>query len=300
MVRPGFEVVRAILFHLGLETGDAPPVHILAAIVSEHLFGRLILSGGHPEHFQHVLSRVATEQISSHHVARVIVHEANEIGITASQPKREDIGLPHLIGSGSLKETRAYQVAPWFGRRLDQPLFLERSPDGLGAGLEKENPPQQLRYSFDPPGGLLFLELEDFIPNRLGQPGFAPPRVLAFQSLLALKPVTLGPFENRRAADAHLLGHHLLSEAFFQMQFDGAQAFLEGERQVLFRRPAPRGGGVVGLLYWFILFHIDTSLSLKCQPVSCSNLSHDMVVSTSVDWKNQELIGREIGRFKVL
>jgi hypothetical protein len=39
----------------------------------------------------------------------VIVDKTDEVGVLASQPEGEDIGLPHLVGSGPLEET-------WLGR----------------------------------------------------------------------------------------------------------------------------------------------------------------------------------------
>jgi hypothetical protein len=115
VLRPGFEVVRAVLFHLGLETGSAAPVHILAPVVSEHLFRWLILGRRHPEDLQYVLSRVTAEQIGAHHEAGVIIHEPDEIGVASSQPEGEDVRLPHLVGRGSLKETGPHQVTPRLG-----------------------------------------------------------------------------------------------------------------------------------------------------------------------------------------
>jgi len=169
MMRPGFEVVRAVLFHLRLETGRAAPIDILPAVVGEHLFGRLILRGGNPEDLQHVLCRVTAEQIGAHHEARVIIHEPDKISVASSQSEGEDVGLPHLVGSGSLKETGPHQIALWLGRRLHQSLLLERSPNRLRTGFQKENPPQQVRDSFDPTRGFFLFEFEDFLPNRFGQ-----------------------------------------------------------------------------------------------------------------------------------
>ena len=67
MVWAGFEVVGAIFLHLRLKAGEATPVHILPAVVSEHLFGRLILGCGHTKDFQYILGGVAAEQVGTHH-----------------------------------------------------------------------------------------------------------------------------------------------------------------------------------------------------------------------------------------
>jgi hypothetical protein len=55
----------------------------------------------------------------------VIVDKADEIGILASQAEGEDIGLPHLVGSGALEEARlggiTLGLAPGF---LEQLLLM--------------------------------------------------------------------------------------------------------------------------------------------------------------------------------
>jgi len=135
VVRPGFEVVRAVLLHLGLETGDTTPVDVLPPVVGEHLFGWLVLCCCDSEHLQYVLRRMTAEQIGSHHVAGVIIHEPDEVGVPAAEPEGEDVALPHLVGRRSLKETRPHQIAFGFGRWLNQPLLLECSPNRLRTGL---------------------------------------------------------------------------------------------------------------------------------------------------------------------
>ena len=104
VMRAGLEVMGPVLFHLGLEASRAAPVDVLAAIVGEHLFGRLILPRRHPKHLQHVLGGVAAEHVGPHQEARVVVHKADEVGVTAPEPEGEDVGLPHLVGRGALKE----------------------------------------------------------------------------------------------------------------------------------------------------------------------------------------------------
>jgi hypothetical protein len=267
MMGPGLEMVRPVLFHLGLEAGSAAPVDVLAPVVGEHLLGRLILAGRDAKHLQHVFGRVAAKQIGPHHEPGIVVHEPDQISVAPAQPEGEDVGLPHLIGRGPLEETRPHQVAPRLGRGRDQAPTLERLPNALRTGLEEEHPPQQLGYPFDAPSGFFLLELDDLLADRLGQPGPGLLGKVGPQTLLALVAVTLGPFINRRAADAQLLGDQLLRKAFLQVQLDRTQPLFEAERQVRFRRSSPRGGGGVGLLYQFILLHVNTSLSLKCQPI---------------------------------
>ncbi len=268
VVRPGFKMMRSVLLHLGLEAGGAPPVDVLPAIVGEHFFGRLIFGRRDPKHLQDILGGVAAKQIGPHQEPGIIVHEPDQVGVTTAQPEGEDVGLPHLVGCGPLKETRAHQIAPCFGPDfLHQTLGLQRLAHRRRAGLEQEHPLEQLRDPLDAVGGCFPLELDDLLADRLGQPGPGLFGKVGFEALLALVTVALGPFINGRAADAQLLGDQLLGEAFLQVQLDRAETFFKAERQGLFWRSSPRGGGVLGLLYRFIVLHVNTSLSLKCQPI---------------------------------
>jgi hypothetical protein len=135
---------------------------------------------------------------------------------------------------------------------------VERFADRLRTGWQKEHPPQQLGYFFDAAGGLPLFELQDFVPDRLGQLLSNSSAKLGPQGILTLEPIAGHPFINGAAADTQLLGHHLLREALFQVEFDRAQSFLEGPRRIFSPSP-PRGGGVLLLLlYRFILLHVDT------------------------------------------
>jgi hypothetical protein len=242
MVRPALEVVNAVLFHLGLEAGDPAPVDILPAVVGEHLPGRLKLARRDAENFQHVLGRVAAEHIGSDQEAGVVVHETDEVGVAATEPEGEDVRLPHLVGSGALEKARAHQVAPRLGRRLDQPLGFEGLANGLRAGSQEEHPAEQLRDALDAARRFLLLELEDLLAHRLGQPGLGSFHGLALESFLSLEPITPYPLVHCGAAHAHLLGHHLLSEALFQVELHRAQSLFKGPRRIFSRRSPPRGG----------------------------------------------------------
>jgi hypothetical protein len=61
MLGAAFEVSHTIFFKFGLEAAGAAPRSILAAIVSEHLLGRLKLTGRHSVDFDHRLSRGTAE-----------------------------------------------------------------------------------------------------------------------------------------------------------------------------------------------------------------------------------------------
>jgi hypothetical protein len=149
-MRPGFEVVRAVFLHLGLEAGGAPPVDIFSPVVGEHFLGRLKLRGRHPEDLQHVLGGVTAKQIRPDHEPGIVIHETDDIGVLAPQTERENVRLPHLVGGGPLKETGPGEVAPGFGRTLHQALLLEGLAHRLGAGRKEKDPAQQLGNPFDP------------------------------------------------------------------------------------------------------------------------------------------------------
>jgi hypothetical protein len=61
MLGAALEVCHAILFQFGLKTAGAPPGSILAAIVGEHLFGWLKLTGSHAVNFDDRMSRGTAE-----------------------------------------------------------------------------------------------------------------------------------------------------------------------------------------------------------------------------------------------
>jgi hypothetical protein len=251
---PGFEVMGAVLFHLGLEAGGAAPVDELAAVVGEHLLGRLVFAGRHTEDLEHVLGGVTAEQIGGHDEPGVVVHETDEVSIAPAQPEGEDVGLPHLVGSGALEEARAHQVTPGLGRGRDQTLAFEGLAHGLRTGLQEEHPTEQLGDALNSTGRFLSFEFHDLVANRFGQlrPGCS--RKMVLESFLAIEPVAARPLVNGGAADPHLLGNSVLSITLLQVEFDDTQAQLKGGRRIFSRRSPPRGGGVLPLLlYLFML-----------------------------------------------
>jgi len=104
MMRAALEVVDPILAQLRLETGGPAPTGVLAPLIREHFFGHAVLRHRRAVHLQHVLRRLTAKHVQPHHVAGVIIEKAEEVGVLASQTKGEDIGLPHLVGSGALEE----------------------------------------------------------------------------------------------------------------------------------------------------------------------------------------------------
>jgi len=124
MMRTALNMVNPILTQLRLETGGAAPTRVLAALIGEHLFGHPVLRHRPAVHLQHMLRRLAAKHVQPHHVAGVIVDEADEVGVLASQPEGEDIGLPQLVGCGALEEAWLGGITPRLAPGCFEQLLL--------------------------------------------------------------------------------------------------------------------------------------------------------------------------------
>lgn len=124
MMRPALDVVHPILAQLRLETRGPAPTGVLAALIGEHLFGYAVFRHRRAVHLQDVLGRLAAEHVQPHHVAGVVIQKADQIGVLASQTKGEDVGLPHLVGSGTLEEARLRGIALRLGLPFREELLL--------------------------------------------------------------------------------------------------------------------------------------------------------------------------------
>jgi hypothetical protein len=124
MVGTGTNVLDVVFFHLLFETGLAPPVRILPAVVREHLFGNAVLGNTSPVGLQHVGGGLAAVQPQRSDIPAVIVYEADQVGVATRQPEGHDVALPQLVGTGSFEK-------PGFGGiflrlslgLVDQPLL---------------------------------------------------------------------------------------------------------------------------------------------------------------------------------
>jgi hypothetical protein len=142
MMRPALNVVNPILAQFRLKAGGAAPTRVLAALIGEHLFGHAVLRHRSAVHLQHVLRRLAAKHVEPHQVAGVIIQEADEVGVLASQTEGEDIGLPHLVGRGALEEARLGGIPLGLGARLLQQSLLMQGPAyGLPTHRQEQHPP---------------------------------------------------------------------------------------------------------------------------------------------------------------
>jgi hypothetical protein len=117
-------MLDAILLHLPFEAGLTAPVRILPTVVGQHLFGNAVFGHTPAVGLQHVFGGLAAVQSQGGDVAAVVVHEADQVGVTTGQPEGHDVALPQLVGTGAFEK-------PGFGRipyrsafrLVHQPLF---------------------------------------------------------------------------------------------------------------------------------------------------------------------------------
>jgi hypothetical protein len=253
VMRLAAKVVDPVLGQLLLEAGFAPPRGVLPAIIGQHLLGHAVFADGRAIDLQHVLGPLAAEQAQAHHVPRVIIDEADQVGILAAQPKREDVALPHLVGGRPLEE-------PWLGRILlgftaavlHQLLLVQSPAHRLAAHRQQQHAPQPLADLLHPKARLRALERRDLRlegRRQLG-PG-APVRPQGMlQSRRAIPPIRPQPLRERAGADPEFLGNQFLREAFFQVQLDSFESERDriGGPTAAPRKP-PRGLGVGIVLF---------------------------------------------------
>jgi hypothetical protein len=194
-----------ILLEFGFETADPAPVGVLTTVVGEHLLGGLELADGGAVDLDHRLGRGAAEQVRSHDEPGVIIHEGDEVGVTAAQPEREDVRLPHLVGCGPFEEARSGDVALLFGLLLGHQVGLvQPAAHRLRAGRQEEPPSQPLADALDPEVGMLPTQFDDLFVDRLRQLGFARGLLGRLQPGLPELLVELDPAAKTTLRHAHL------------------------------------------------------------------------------------------------
>lgn len=97
MMRPALDVANPIFPQFGLETRGPAPARVLSPLIGQHLLGHTVLCYCPAVHLKHMLRRLAAKHVQPDKVAGVVIHEADEIGILASEPEGENIALPHLV-----------------------------------------------------------------------------------------------------------------------------------------------------------------------------------------------------------
>jgi hypothetical protein len=241
VVRPGADVFNPVLLQLLLKPGLPPPVGVLPAVVGQHLFGNPVLGHRPPVGLQHVLGGLAAVQPQGRHVAAVIVDEADQVGVVASQPDSQNVALPELVRPGPLKKTRLGRVLlrlDW--HLLHQPPFGKGLMDGRGTGAHQKKAFQNIA---DPPGTVLrMLRFDGYrlLPNLLGYPALTGDGTLGLQPRSSMKPKGSHPALNRMGADPKLLNQQLGIVPLFQVKLYNPQPELhrKSNRSALALRPA--------------------------------------------------------------
>jgi hypothetical protein len=259
---PRLEMRHAILLELGLETAGAAPGGVLAAVVGEHLLGRLILADGDPIHLDDRRRRGTAEQVRPDDEPRVIIHEGDEVGVTPAEPEGEDVRLPHLIRRGSFEEAGPRDITLFWWRRLGHQLGrVQVPPHRLGAGREEEPTAQPLADAFDAEARVFLLQREDLVPDGGRQLGLTGVLGGGLEAGLAGQLVEFDPALEAALVHVALLGHERVAEAFLQVQPDGPEFFGRGEMRPFFRGAIPpRGDGRMTLLLldYCLFIHVNT------------------------------------------
>jgi hypothetical protein len=133
VMRLAADVMNVVLLELQLEPRLAPPGGVLPPVVRQHFLGHTVFGHGAAIDFQHVLAGLAPAQLQPDQVARVVVHEAEQVRLLAAQPDGADLALPQLHRRRPFKEPRLGRIARALGLGLGQQLVLmQRLPHGLG------------------------------------------------------------------------------------------------------------------------------------------------------------------------
>jgi hypothetical protein len=218
MMWPALQMVNVILAELGLEAGRAPPTGELPALIGEHLLRDAVLRHRPAVDLQHVLRRLAAEDVQPHHVAGVVIEEADQVGVLATQPEGEDVGLPQLVRRGALEEARPGGITLGFGARsLEELVLVQGAAHRLPAHRQKQHAPQELADFLDPQVGMAPLQLEGLPLHRGGHLGPRAPRPrLRLQARFPLGAIRAHPRPQRTEADAQLAGDLVDGEAFLE------------------------------------------------------------------------------------
>jgi hypothetical protein len=167
MMRPALDVMNSILAQLRFKTRGSSPTGILTPLIGEQFFGHAIFGHRRAIDLQDVLGRLAAKDVHAHQVAGEIIHETDQVSVLAAQAEGEDVGLPHLVGRGPLKEARLLGITARFTLPLLQQLLLvERAANRLSAHRQKQRPPQEMADLLDAQAGMTTLEFDDLGLDR--------------------------------------------------------------------------------------------------------------------------------------
>jgi hypothetical protein len=107
MLWPALAVSDAMSPQQLLKLRRAAPRCVLPALIGQDLARLAVLRDAALERLDHQARLLVMRHRPRHEVARVVVHEANEVhALVATQLEREDVALPHLVGLCAFEPTR--------------------------------------------------------------------------------------------------------------------------------------------------------------------------------------------------
>jgi len=223
MMRPALDVMDPILAQLRFKARGPAPTRVLASLIGEQFFGHAIFGHCRAINLQNVLGRLAAKNIQSHYVAGVIIHETDQVGVLPSQAEGEDVGLPHLVGRGTLKKARLGRIAPRLGFSfLQQLLLVQCTANCLPAHRQKQCPPQQMTDLLDTQAGMTALEVNHLGLDRCRHLGWLAARAsrLGLQAAFALLAIHPDPLTQGAEAHTQFAGYPLDGKTFFQTELN--------------------------------------------------------------------------------
>jgi hypothetical protein len=220
VVRPRFDVPNTVLLQLRFKPAGPPPRRVLTPVVSQHLARRVVLRYRSPVHLDHVLARLAPEQIQASNITGIIVDIPDQKGVPAPKTKRENVRLPELVRRGPLEKSRTSDITLSLfcrGRELER-RAMERSAYRLRARPEKKHSLQKLGYAFDAELRVGLLDIDDLLPDRQRQLRFAVPAVPVRKTCFSLALVQPCPALYRSRTDPALLTNQRYRYALLHQQ----------------------------------------------------------------------------------
>jgi hypothetical protein len=157
VLRPALDVRDALTTKLLLEVRLAAPRRVLAPLVGEDLARRAPRRDRALQCLHHQRRALVVRHRPAHHEARVVVHEGRDVQtLVPAEQKREDVRLPHLVGSRPLEAPRRVLACRRGRRRLgDEPLLVQDATHLRLADAERSEAGKDVTNTTRAPLGVL-------------------------------------------------------------------------------------------------------------------------------------------------
>ncbi len=232
VVRPGADMFDAVFLQFLFKPSLPPPVGVLPPIVGKDLLGNPVLANPAAVGLKHVFGRLAAVQPRRGDVAAVIVDEADQVGVLATEADGQYVGLPELVRTGPLKEPRLGWVFLGLDRGFSHQALRGKCLVNRGrTGAHQKKPLEKIA---DPPRtvlGMLRLDGHRLLPDLIGNAALAVDGTLGLKPRSPMKPVGLHPALNRMRADPKLLDQQFGTIPVFQKKLYDPQPELHREGQ---------------------------------------------------------------------